>query len=113
MAQGAADSGVFLAVADPTRRRMLKLLSEHERPVMELASHFDMTQPSVSEHLRVLREAGLVEVRKEGRQRIYRLDASPLKGLADWVKEFERFWDERLNRLEKYLRKKHGGPEKR
>lgn len=104
---------VYGAVADPTRRRMLDLLAERERPVMDLVSHFDMSQPSVSEHLRVLREAGLVTARKEGRQRIYSLDASPLKELSQWIKAYERFWDEKLNRLEKYLEKQHGKREKK
>lgn len=108
-----AAGDVYSAVADPTRRRMLDLLAERERVVMDLVSHFDISQPSVSEHLRVLRGAGLVEVRKQGRQRIYSLDATPLQGLSEWVKLYERFWEERLGRLEKYLRKKHGKREKR
>jgi len=108
-----ASSDVFQAVADPTRRRMLALLAERERPVMDIASHFDMTQPSVSEHLRVLRDAGLVEARKQGRQRVYRLDATPLQGLAEWVRGFEEFWNVKLDRLGRYLRKKHAAREKR
>jgi len=90
---------------------MLDLLAEHDRPVTDLVEHFDISQPSVSDHLRVLREAGLVAARREGRKRVYRLDASPLKELADWVKEFERFWTEKLDGLGRYLRKKHGPPE--
>ena len=94
---------VFQAIADPTRRRMLGLLAERERPVMELVDHFDITQPSVSQHLRVLRDVGLVSIRKAGRQRIYQLNSGPIRNVADWVRQFERFWDERLDRLEGYL----------
>jgi len=101
---------VFLAVADPTRRRLLDLLAERERPVMELVEHFEISQPSVSEHLRVLREAGLVTAQRRGRQRFYQFHAEPLMVLADWVKAYERFWAERLDHLGRYLRKKHGSP---
>jgi len=80
---------------------------------MDLVEHFDISQPSVSEHLRVLREAGLVALRREGRRRIYRVEASPLKELYDWVQAYERFWQERLDRLGRYLRAQHGPrPEK-
>ena len=112
MVRWASSSDVFLAVADPTRRRLLDLLAERERPVMELVEHFDISQPSVSEHLRVLREAGLVAARREGRRRVYHLDALPLKELSDWVKMYERFWKDKLDRLGRYLHKKHGSPEK-
>ncbi len=110
MVRWAASCDVYHAVADGTRRRMLDLLAERERPVMELAAFFDITQPSVSEHLRVLREAGLVTVRRDGRRRIYRFEPDPLKELSDWVKEFERFWNERLDNLGKYLQRKKGSP---
>ena len=87
---------VFRAVSDPTRRQMLELLRVRERTVTELAEPFAMTQPAVSQHLRVLRDAGLVEVRKEGRHRVYRLDPLPLQEVFDWVHYFEDFWRERL-----------------
>jgi DNA-binding transcriptional ArsR family regulator len=94
---------VFLAIADPTRRRMLELLRGDERPATELARSFRISQPSVSQHLRVLREAGLVRTRRVGRQRIYRLRPRKLKLVVDWVSYFDKFWDERLSALGKYL----------
>lgn len=78
---------------------MLELLRTRERTVTELAEPFDMTQPAVSQHLRVLRDAGLVDVRREGRHRIYRLDPLPLQELFDWVQYFEEFWREKLAAL--------------
>ena len=90
---------VFRAVSDPTRRQMLELLGAGERSAAELAAPFDMTQPAVSQHLRVLRDAGLVDVRKEGRHRIYSLDPAPLRELFDWARYFEGFWKNRLSAL--------------
>jgi DNA-binding transcriptional ArsR family regulator len=92
-------SDVFRAVSDPTRRQMLELLGGGERTAAELAAPFDMTQPAVSQHLRVLREAGLVDVRKEGRFRVYSLDPAPLRELFDWAGYFEGFWKRRLSAL--------------
>lgn len=103
MARGAADSDVFSAIADPTRRRMLDLLIEGERAVSELVAAFAIAQPSVSEHLRVLREVGLVEARREGRRRLYRINATKLRELADWLATYSRFWDKRLDALGSYL----------
>jgi DNA-binding transcriptional ArsR family regulator len=94
---------VFRAVSDPTRRQMLELLRLRDRTVTELAEPFAMTQPAVSQHLRVLRDAGLVEVRKEGRHRVYRLDPLPLQDVFDWVQYFEDFWRERLTELGREL----------
>ena len=105
MVRIASDTDVYHALADPTRRRMLNLLAERERPVMELVSAFDMSQPSVSEHLRILRQVGLVNTRPLGRQRIYSLDAVPLKEVAEWVSFFEQFWEEKLAALGRYLAK--------
>ena len=92
-------SDVFRAVSDPTRRQMLELLGGGERTAAELAAPFDMTQPAVSQHLRVLREAGLVDVRKEGRHRVYTLDPRPLREVFDWAGYFEGFWKKRLSAL--------------
>ena len=78
---------------------MLELLGGGERTAAELAAPFDMTQPAVSQHLRVLREAGLVEVRKEGRFRVYCLDPTPLRELFDWASYFESFWRKRISAL--------------
>ena len=94
---------VFRAVADPTRRRVLGLLADGERSAGELHGPFTISQPALSRHLRVLREAGLVSERRLGRQRIYSLRAEPLRAVHDWVSHYERFWLERLERLGAYL----------
>jgi DNA-binding transcriptional ArsR family regulator len=91
---------VFAAVASPVRRRVLGLLRDGgPRPVQQLAEHFDMRRPSLSEHLKVLRDAGLVQERRAGRQRLYSLRAEPLRELADWLHPYERFWREKLANL--------------
>jgi DNA-binding transcriptional ArsR family regulator len=96
----AGEDHVFAALASPVRRQVLQLLREHgPRPVNDLAGHFDMTRPSFSEHLRVLREAGLVGERRAGRQRVYRLEAEPLTEVRNWLHPFEQFWRERLTEL--------------
>ena len=94
---------VYRAISDPTRRQMLELLRVRDRTVTELAEPFAMTQPAVSQHLRVLRAAGLVDVRKEGRHRVYHLDPRPLQEVFDWVQYFEAFWREKLAELGREL----------
>jgi len=94
---------VFRAVSDPTRREMLDLLRRGERTASELAEPFDMSQPAASQHLKVLREAGVVRVRKDGRQRIYRLDPAPLREVFEWSQYYERFWKQRLAALGRVL----------
>lgn len=94
---------VFGALASPARREVLRLLLDGPRTVNDLASHFDMRRPSVSEHLRVLREAGLVSERRAGRERRYRLEAEPLMDLREWLGPYERFWRERLKALRDVL----------
>lgn len=96
MGRRAAAGNVYHALADTTRRRILNLLAERERPVMELVDSFSISQPSISEHLRVLREAGMVKTRQAGRQRFYSLDAFPLREVLDWVAFFEPFWEGKL-----------------
>ena len=87
---------VFGALANPTRREVLDLLLNGPRPVADIADHFDMARPSVSEHLKVLRESGLVEETKQGRFRYYSLSAGPLHGVRSWLAPYERFWRERM-----------------
>lgn len=99
----AASPDVFHAIADPKRRLILDLLRDGERPVGELVPHLGVTFGAVSQHLRVLREAGLVVARRHGRQRRYRVDAAPLQELADWTEPYARFWKGRLSRLGRYL----------
>lgn len=84
------------AIADPIRRRVLELVRDRELPAGELAEQFDVSRPAVSRHLRVLREAGLVQERREGRLRLYRADPAPLAELRQWL---ERYWDDRLGAL--------------
>ncbi|MBB4777725.1 ArsR/SmtB family transcription factor [Actinomadura livida] len=101
----ATDRGgdVFGALASPVRRELTALLLDGPKPVNDLASHFAMSRPSVSEHLRVLRDAGLVSERRSGRQRLYRLEAGPLRELSEWLDPYERFWRERLSDLRELL----------
>ena len=97
---------VFTAIADPTRRAiLLRLAREGERNVMQLGESFAMSQPAVSKHLRVLRNAGLVQNRKVGRESLYDIEASRLRDVHDWVSQFEQFWDEKLDALGAYLDK--------
>ena len=95
----AAQVTTFRAIADPSRRAILDLLAEGERAVGELLEHFPFSQPALSRHLRVLREAGLVAVRAVGRQRRYALRAEGLRSVAEWVRDYERFWTTRLDAL--------------
>ncbi|MFF4966774.1 ArsR/SmtB family transcription factor [Streptomyces sp. NPDC001037] len=96
----AAEDRVFAALANSTRREVLRLLRERgPLAVQALVGHFDMRRPSLSEHLKVLRDAGLVSERRSGRQRIYRLEAAPLADLQDWLHPYERFWRDRLRDL--------------
>lgn len=97
------DAAVFHAIADPTRRDLLVLLRLGERTASELAEPFDVTRSAVSQHLGILLEAGLVERRREGRHRLYRLTAGPLEEVDAWVQVFRAFWDDRFRRLGNYL----------
>lgn len=106
---------VYLAIADPTRRRLLDLLGTGERPVNALAAPFRMTRPAISQHLRILRRVGLVDVRKNGRERRYRVRGEKLREVFDWVAHYEKFWTEKLKALGKYLDRQEardGGKEK-
>ncbi len=103
MARAATTTDAFNAVAEPRRRRLLDLLAAGERPVNDLADALGLAQPQVSKHLRVLREVGLVDVRGVGRQRLYRLDSAPLRQIHDWVKPYERLWNERFALLDDVL----------
>jgi DNA-binding transcriptional ArsR family regulator len=94
---------LFAALASPVRREITSLLLDGPRPVNDLAAHFSMSRPSVSEHLKVLRDAGLVTERRHGRQRIYRLEAAPLRELSEWLSPYERFWREKLAHLRELL----------
>ncbi len=103
MARAATTTDPFNAVAEPRRRQILDVLAGGERPVNDLVERLGVAQPVVSKHLRVLREVGLVDVRDEGRQRIYRLNGRSLKPIHDWVKRYEDTWNERFDRLDTVL----------
>jgi DNA-binding transcriptional ArsR family regulator len=93
----------FRAIADPTRRAILDALAREERSVGDLCDLFDVTQPAISQHLGVLRDAGLVVARQLGRHRIYALDAGPLREVYDWAQHYEKFWTEKLDALARVL----------
>jgi DNA-binding transcriptional ArsR family regulator len=100
MARAATTADAFNAVAEPRRRQILDVLAGGERPVKDLVGALGLPQPQVSKHLRVLREVGAVDVRDDGRQRIYRLNGRALKPIHDWVKNYERLWSERFDQLD-------------
>lgn len=103
MARAATTTDAFNAVAEPRRRQILDALAGGERPVNDLVALLGLAQPLVSKHLRVLREVGLVEVRDEGRQRLYRLNAGPLKPIHDWVRTYQDLWTERFSLVDEVL----------
>ena len=96
---------VFRAVADPTRRGILDRLAEQDLSVMRLAESFDMTLPAVSQHLKLLREAGLVTEHRQGRLRVYSLNPVPLREVAEWIGHYDRFWRVRLKKLGEHLKR--------
>jgi DNA-binding transcriptional ArsR family regulator len=102
-----ASSDVFHAIASPVRRALLDRLQQGECAVGELAEPFDVSVPAVSQQLRILLDAGLVEERRSGRQRLYSLRPGPLKEVSEWVARYEQFWSRRLKKLGAYLERKH------
>ncbi len=106
-------TSTFAALADPTRRAILARLAEGEASVTELAKPFEMSMPAVSKHLRMLERAGLVARGRERQWRPARLDAGPLKEVAEWTERYRRFWEESYDRLDEYLDELQGrGKEK-
>jgi DNA-binding transcriptional ArsR family regulator len=103
MARAATTTDAFNAVAEPRRRQILDVLAGGERPVNDLVRLLGLAQPQVSKHLRVLREVGVVEVRDEGRQRLYRVNGLALKPIHDWVSSYQRSWTERFEALDVVL----------
>jgi len=102
MTQAQRDA-VFRAISDPTRRAILDRLRRKERGVNELCEPFEMSQPAISQHLKVLAAAGLVRAERRGRERIYELRAAPLRAAFDWLGHFEQFWTAKLDALGAYL----------
>jgi DNA-binding transcriptional ArsR family regulator len=93
----------FEVLAEPRRRDILELLRSGERPVGDLVEHLNLSQPAVSKHLRVLRDAGLVQVRADAQRRLYRISTKPLEELDDWLEPYRQFWTTHLARLESHL----------
>jgi DNA-binding transcriptional ArsR family regulator len=96
-------SSIFEVIAEPNRRRILDLIRSRERSVGELVELSKLSQPGVSKHLRILREAGLVEVRTEAQKHLYRLRAEPMKEIDTWLEPYRQFWSDKLDALEKHL----------
>ena len=103
MARAATTTDAFNAVAEPRRRQILDVLAGGERPVNDLVRELGLGQPQVSKHLRVLREVGAVDVRGDGRRRLYRVNGEALRPIHDWVAGYERLWSERLHQLDVVL----------
>jgi DNA-binding transcriptional ArsR family regulator len=103
MAASSVKHDVFQAIADPTRRKLLKLLSKEEMPVTAISEHFPISRTAVSKHLRVLADAGLVKERKAGRETRYKLEPEPLNELKDWLQYFELFWENKLSALRLFV----------
>ena len=107
MARAATTSDAFNAVAEPRRREILNYLALQERPVGDIVDALEMEQPSVSKHLRVLREVGLVKVRRDGRKMLYRTNAEAIRPLHEWTETFERFWRHQLSRIKERAEEKN------
>ena len=103
MSRQSASADVFQVIADPTRRAILDLLLRGEQPVKQLAEPFAISLPAISQHLQVLCEADLVEMRKLGRQRLYKLKPEKLRKVSAWVANYEQFWQQKLDALGNYL----------
>jgi len=112
MARAPTTTDAFNAVAELRRRQILDVLAGGEQPVNDIVARLGVAQPQVSKHLRVLREVGLVDVREDGRQRLYRLNSRPLKPIHDWVRKYRESWSERFEALDEVLdeleEKEHG-----
>ena len=106
MARAATTSDPFNAIAEPRRREILNYLTLQERPVGDIVANLGLGQPSVSKHLRVLRDVGLVHVRRDGRRMLYQTNAEAIRPLHEWTKTFEHFWQHQLNRVKERAEKK-------
>lgn len=102
-AASVAEDRIFHALADPSRRAIFEALTRSEAAVKDLTDRFDISQPAVSQHLRTLKNAGLVERRREGRCMIYRVDPRGMRPLVHWIAHYRAFWTERIDRLDELL----------
>ncbi|WP_175987769.1 helix-turn-helix transcriptional regulator [Bacillus sp. Marseille-Q1617] len=100
---GASKHDVFQAIADPTRREMLRLLAEKDRPISDITSYFSISRTAVTKHLGILSEAKLVTGKKIGREKIFSLHPEPLTELKEWLSYYERFWSNKLSMLKHYV----------
>jgi DNA-binding transcriptional ArsR family regulator len=107
MARAATTSDAFSAVGEPRRREILSYLAPRERPVGEIVARLGLEQPSVSKHLRVLLDVGLVSMRRDGRRKLYRTNADAIRPLHAWTAEFERYWQHQLNRIKERAEKEN------
>lgn len=112
MARAATTSDAFNAVAEPRRREILNLLVVREHSVNEIVARLSYDQPSVSKHLKVLRDVGLVHMRCNGRQKLYRTNAEGIRPLHEWTETFERYWSHQLNRVKERAEQKTAGASK-
>ena len=102
------ERNVFRAIADPTRRQIIGLLSEEVLTLNGIATQFkDISRPAVSKHVKILVEAGLIEIHQDGRERFCYIQPEPLKEVSDWISQYERFWNQKLDDLGSYLEKKY------
>ena len=106
MARAATTSDAFNAVAEPRRREILNYLAPRERPVGDIVATLGLEQPSVSKHLRVLRDVGLVHMRRDGRRKLYRTNAEAIRPVHEWAGTFERFWQQQLINVKKRAEEK-------
>ncbi|MEW4264551.1 metalloregulator ArsR/SmtB family transcription factor [Priestia megaterium] len=105
MTSSAAKHDIFQAIADPTRRKVLELLSEKELPISEITSHFSISRTAIVKHLHILSEADLVHGQKKGREKVYYLQSEPLKEVKDWLSYYEQFWTNKLSILKHIVEK--------
>ncbi len=110
MARAATTSDALNAIAEPRRREILNYLALRERPVGDIVTTLGLEQPSVSKHLRVLRDVGLVHVRRDGRQKLYRTNAEAIRPLHEWTSQFERFWQRQLSLIKERAEAKRDHP---
>jgi len=108
MPRAATTSDGFNAIAEPRRRKILNFLASQERPVADIVGALGLEQPSISKHLRVLRDVGLVSVRRQGQQKVYRVNAEAIRPLHEWTGMFERFWRHQLHRVKERAESKVG-----
>lgn len=95
---------VFQAIADPTRREIIHLIANKSLNLNTVAGHFNMSRPAISKHIKILTECGLIQINQQGRERFCKANLEPLNQVSDWVEQYRKFWNERLDSLEDYLK---------